>query len=172
MPQPDMPLLVDAARILEAWRCVGPLFLRIERKRRYAPAAAEVLRRLIEGDWVLWIIARDGAVVAALAASITAERDGSRTLRFEQCAAAPALQRPIDWPRAAETVKAWGRGRGAVRFTIEGRAGWRRLFPATRVVRVLMEGDLCTTYLERPATASSARAAGSRSTAADRARNT
>jgi hypothetical protein len=128
------PRILEVPEIVKRWRELEPHLKRVCGRRLAWPDMVAVMDRLARGDWQLWGAERDGELVAVLCTGIGAERDGSKTLRFELLAGDG-----IDWRQRTEDIIEWGRRQGCARARIAGRRGFRRVFHDWTLMSVTLE---------------------------------
>lgn len=100
---------------------------------------AEAIRRRAEsGEWQIWVLSENGALLAVCGSCIVLTDAGEKWAEILFCAGAGRVL----WQEKVSEFEDWARAEGCTRVRSVFRKGWLRLLPGYRATNVFVEKDL------------------------------
>jgi hypothetical protein len=129
-------ICIDPAQAHEFWPHVAPLIKAAMEKGRLS-SFTDVEHSVRNGNALLWL-AWNGEKIKAAAVTELGHANGEKFCTIVACGGHDRAQ----WLPLLPQLEAYGRAEGCAGMRIYGRRGWRKLLPAYRTTRVLLEKPL------------------------------
>jgi len=117
---------------------VGPMLDRATCLASGRVDSEDVLRMCDEGTMQLWLAMRNERDVIAVLVTELVEFPGRKVCNLLFCAG----EDMHTWAHKLAEIEAWAAGEGCEIVTIQGRAGWGRMFPEYRLAYVTLEREI------------------------------
>jgi hypothetical protein len=97
-----------------------------------------IVRRVLAGEWQLWLAADDLDAKAIAATRLHIVDSGAKWCEILFCTGTDREQ----WQAGIKTIEEWARAEGCTRLQSCARLGWARVLPGYRVTHAFIEKDL------------------------------
>jgi len=125
--------------VRDAYPLVRDLMRKVCARSRGRYSEAEVARKLLSGDWQLWVV-WNGAVKAIVVTELYLDVSGIKCCMIRVCTGYGAK----DWTHLIADIEQWARVEGCRKLDMLARPGWGELLKpgGYRKTHILLEKDL------------------------------